>query len=155
MASPLKQKDCETCGNEIPEVALSCKFCGSQQRFHRRTEGPKVRFRVVNIEAGHPVVADAMAKLEAEIQRAKKDGVAVVRVIHGWGSSGTGGGRIREACRTLLSRKAQARQIRGVVAGDDYSRASNAGRGLMGRHPDLRSSERSDAKNPGITFVEL
>jgi hypothetical protein len=50
---------------------------------------------------------------------------------------------------------AQEYERRPEIAGDDYSAATVAGRGLMSRHPDLRKSERSDSGNPGITFVEL
>jgi len=147
-------KDCEICGNEIPEESAICKFCGSPQRSLRRPVGPKANIRVINLEAGKPTVADATVRLEADILRAKQAGAKVVRVIHGWGSSGAGG-KLREACRGYLGRQLRSRQIKGFVAGDDYSAATVAGRGLMSRHPDLRKSERSDAGNPGITFVEL
>jgi len=81
-------------------------------------------------------------------------GVRVLRVIHGWGSSGTGG-KLRDACRFFLYQEMKAKRLKGVLPGDDYSRAALAGRALMSRYEELRSSERSDAQNPGITMVEL
>ena len=48
----------------------------------------------------------------------------------------------------------KAGKISTFLPGEDYSKATNLGRNLMSRCPDLRSSERSDSQNPGITFVE-
>ena len=147
-------KDCETCGNEIPDLEFQCRFCGSHQQ-RTRTQGRTAgNVRTVNIEANRPPVDQALERLEAELARARQSGVRVIRLIHGWGSSGTGG-KLRDACRALLQRKLGARQVRGVVPGDDYARSTAGGRGLMEKCPSLRDSERSDARNPGITFIEL
>ena len=91
---------------------------------------------------------------EGDIMRAKQAGIRVVRVIHGWGSTGTGG-KLRDACRAFLQRQLAAKRIRSIVHGDDYSRSAVSARELMSRWPDLKASERSDTNNPGITFVEL
>ncbi|MGD0621760.1 MAG: Smr/MutS family protein [Thermacetogeniaceae bacterium] len=149
----MKMKNCDTCGNEMPEMSMSCRFCGSHQRERTRT-GSRERLRTVNIEAGMPSVEDGLARLEGDLVRAKQSGVRVVRVIHGWGSTGTGGA-LRDACRAFLKRKLTALQIANVIHGEDYSRATSAGRDLMNRCPELRGSERSDSQNPGITFVEF
>ena len=137
----------------MPEASMVCRFCGSHQRA-RMGVGPRERLRTVNIEAGMPSVEAGLARLEGDLARARQSGVRVVRVIHGWGSKGTGGA-LRDACRALLRRKLTARQITNVVHGEDYSRTSNAGRNLLSRCPELRGSERSDSQNPGITFVEF
>jgi hypothetical protein len=149
----MKMKSCDTCGNEMPEMSMVCCFCGAHQRA-RKPAGLRERLRTVNIEAGMPSVEDGLARLEGDLARARQSGVRVVRVIHGWGSTGTGGA-LRDACRAFLKRKLTVRQIANVVHGEDYSRTTNAGRDLMNHCPELRGSERSDSHNPGITFVEL
>jgi len=149
----MKMKNCATCGNEIPDPSLTCHFCGAHQRARQHAE-PHERLRTVNIEAGMPSVDEGLQRLEGELARARQFGIRVVRVIHGWGSTGTGGS-LRDACRASLKRKLAARQIANLVYGEDYSRTTNAGRDLMGRFSELRSSERSDNQNPGITFVEF
>jgi hypothetical protein len=101
-----------------------------------------------------PSVEEALARLDGELLRARQSGVRVVRLIHGYGSTGTGG-KLRDACRTLLSRQLGKRQIKQFIPGEDYSKAISAGRDLLGRFPELRNSEISDRQNPGITFVEL
>jgi hypothetical protein len=149
----MKMKNCDTCGNEMPEMTMVCRFCGSHQRA-RMGAGSRERLRTVNVEAGMPSVEDGLARLESGLARAKQSGARVVRVIHGWGSTGTGGA-LRDACRACLRRKLTARQIANVIHGEDYSGTTNAGRDLISHCPELRGSERSDRQNPGITFVEL
>jgi len=101
-----------------------------------------------------PSVEEGIARLEGELMRARQSGVRVVRVIHGWGSTGTGG-ILREACRVFLKRKLAVRQVANIIYGEDYSKTTNAGRELMNHCPELKGCERSDSQNPGITFVEL
>ena len=45
-------------------------------------------YRIVNLEAGMPMVADAMTALNREIRLAKRHGLAAVKLIHGFGSTG-------------------------------------------------------------------
>lgn len=59
------------------------------------------------------------------------------------------------ACRSFLRRELAAKRVKAIVPGEDYSRATAAGRELMSRYHELRANERPDANNPGITFVEL
>jgi hypothetical protein len=145
-------KDCDTCGNEIPDREMVCRYCNAQQSA-QATTGSRGRLRTINIEAGMPLVEEGLARLEKELARAMQAGVDVVRVIHGYGSTGKGG-KLRDACRTYLSRMRKAGKIRTFLPGEDYSKTTNSGRNLMSRCPDLRADERSDRRNPGITFVE-
>jgi hypothetical protein len=146
-------KDCDTCGNEIPDLELVCRFCGTRQAAVVRPL-PKERVRTVSVEAGMPSAEAALVRLEGGLARARAAGAKVVRVIHGWGSSGKGGA-LRDACRRFLAAELKAKRIKSFVPGDGYSRATLAGRDLMGRVPDLKAAERTDRGNPGITMVEL
>lgn len=146
-------KICDTCGNEIADVVSVCPFCEHAVAVTFRRE-PVVRVRTINIESGMPTVEEGRGRLERKLDDARQRGVRVVRVIHGWGSSGKGG-QLRSACRALLHRELKAKRLRAVVHGENYSRTTGAGRELMARYSELRRSERTDAKNPGITMVEL
>ena len=48
-------------------------------------------FATINLEAGFPSVDDARRRLVSEMQSARARGVRVIKVVHGWGSSGEGG----------------------------------------------------------------
>lgn len=147
-------KTCPTCGEEIAPGSPVCPFCETPQApdLSGRNAGPPVRD--LDIEAGLPTVAEALRRLEAQLDRARIEGVGVVRVIHGWGSASGGGGRIRAAARDWLQRQLEDRRIRFLLPGDQYSRTTPAGRDFLRRHPALRNAENSDRGNPGITFVE-
>ena len=147
-------KTCDTCGETIAPQSSVCPFCETPQSPGPadRAAGPAVR--EIDLEAGLPTVAEALRRLAVQLERARADGVGVVRIIHGWGSRTGGGGKIRAAVRNWLQQELDARRIRAVVIGDEHSRTSPAGRDFLRRHPALEASEPSDRRNPGISFVE-
>jgi hypothetical protein len=148
-----KSKDCETCGNPIPAKAFTCRFCNASQSVENF---PKKRERVIrsNLEAGLPTVVQALERLERDLREARACGVKLVRIIHGYGSSGRGG-KIRDAVRRELGRKLARGEVRAVVPGENYSPTTNAGRNLLSRFKELKTTERSDALNPGLTVIEI
>ena len=147
-------KTCAVCGEPIAPGSAVCPWCESPQApaAGDRAAGPAVRN--VDIEAGLPTVAEALRRLEAQLDRARADGVRVVRVIHGWGSATGGGGKIRAAARRWLQDQLAARRIQAVVVGDRFTHTTPEGRDFLRRHPALRATERTDRENPGIAFVE-
>lgn len=149
-------KVCSTCGNDIPQTAGQCRFCGAFQAAPAVRSPARGRNAVttVNIKAGLPAVDEGIARLEDEIMRAKHSGVRLVRVIHGWGSGGSEG-KLKKACRALLKQKKETGRVKSFLPGEEYSRDNPAARNLANRYPELLDSERTDRHNPGITFVEL
>ncbi len=148
-------KLCDVCGNEISVSSGQCQFCGAQQR-RLKTRGTRSKesIRTVFLEAGLPSVPEGCRRLEAELFKARKDGVRLLRVIHGWGSGGSEG-KLREGCRVYLNRKKAEGWVKLLLRGEDYSRNSSDGRQLMNRYPELLKYEREDSKNPGITIIVI
>lgn len=145
---------CAMCGNEF-DGGSSCPFCGTFQ--HTISSGPSRRKRIIatlNLEQGKPVVADALGRLDRELAAARMKQVRLIRVIHGWGSSGTGGA-IKAAVHSHLQSLVRKGNIRSFTIGDHYSDYSNDGRKLLSSYPQLRASLKTDRENPGITFVEV
>lgn len=146
---------CDVCGNEIAASSRRCPFCGSHQqqrrKAHRRCSSP---VRNVNLEEGMPAVEEGMERLERALLSAGHEGVQLLRIIHGYGSTGSGG-KLKKACRALLKQKAALKQIRAFLPGENYSNSTNAGKALIRRHPSLNNTEYMDRGNAGITFVEL
>lgn len=142
------------CGNEF-ESGSDCPYCGTFQ--HSVSSGPSRRKRTVltlNLEHGKPIVADALERLDREIAAARMKQVRLIRVIHGWGSSGSGGA-IKAAVQVHLQSLVRKGSIRAFTPGDAYSDHYNSGRHLLSAYPSLRASLRTDRENPGITFVEV
>ena len=149
----MKTKDCEVCGNPIPAQAFTCQFCNSAQSVKNF---PKTRERVIssNLEAGLPSADQSLEQLERTLREARSCGAKVVRLIHGYGSTGRGG-KIREAVRRELGRKLARGEVRAVVHGENYSPNANATRDLLSRFKELKTTERPDSGNPGLTLIEI
>jgi len=110
--------------------------------------------RSVNLEAGRPRVSEARRRLLAAIDAARKSRVRVLKVIHGWGSSGEGG-VLGPAIRRSLRLRVKEGRAAAVVPGERFSSDTAEGRELLRRHPSLHSDRDFNRANPGITIVEL
>ncbi len=148
-------KTCSTCGNEIPDDESKCRYCDSDQqpeRSSRRSGGEEIK--TINIKKGMPFVDEALDILSLELDLARSQGVQLLRVIHGYGSSGTGG-KIKQAVIQELESLSRAGRVHAYVAGERYSEDTQQGQDLLSHFPGLGSTLVSDRHNPGITFVQL
>ncbi len=152
--SSIRMTICSVCGNEGEPEEKVCRFCGAEVRTVAASPLQASVHRVVNIERGRPPVATALKIMENELGRAAYEGIRVVTLIHGYGSSGKGG-RIRTECRTVLERLKQNKKINQIIAGEDFKRRSGAGKSLLQRFPSLLNECSSDFSNPGITIVVI
>jgi len=112
------------------------------------------RVRVVNLEEGFPNRDQAYQKLEAALARARKDGVAVLKVIHGYGSTGPGGG-LRLAIRGFLRRRKEKGAIVAFVNGESWSSFDERSKVLFAKVPELVVDSDVGRGNKGITLVLL
>jgi hypothetical protein len=148
-------KVCEICGNEVESEVSKCPFCKSHMTgsASRRKKGTQ-RLTTVNLKADLPTAAEAIRRLGVGLEAARSSGAKIVRVIHGWGSTGSGG-KIKKATRAYLRRLERRGRIKGFVPGEEYSGLSDIGRDLGSIRPLLKRSLRSDTMNRGITLVVL
>lgn len=112
------------------------------------------RIDTVELKAGMPTVAEARVRLATELQRGRSGGAGVLKLVHGYGSTGKGG-RIRTALRAELAQLRTAGRVRSVVTGETFSIFDEETRTLLDRHPALRRDADLERGNPGITIVEL
>jgi hypothetical protein len=110
--------------------------------------------RTINLEAGLPDLDTARRRLLAEMDAARKAGVRLLKVIHGWGSSGKGG-TLAIGIRKSLRLRVKEGRVVAFVPGERFSSDTNEGRELLQRHPSLRGDRDCNRPNPGITIVEL
>ena len=59
---------------------------------------------VVNLKGDRPTVEEARQRLREVIDAALVSGIEILKIVHGYGSSGTGGA-IRDAVRASLRRR--------------------------------------------------
>ena len=108
--------------------------------------------RELNLEQGRPTVDQALGWLAAELEAARKMNTPLMKLIHGYGSSGKGG-RIRTASRRYLEEAAAQGRITTYLPGERFSIFDETARRSMQRYPQLRQDRDLDAENRGVTFV--
>lgn len=112
------------------------------------------QLREVNLEEGKPTADAAVRRLTFEIHQSRRMGVAVLKIIHGYGSSGTGG-RIRIDARSYLNRLKGRREIKDFIIGEKFSLFDEPTRAAFLRCGDLRKDHDLERHNNGVTFIIL
>lgn len=109
---------------------------------------------VVNLEAGMPTVATAKSLMSQSLRTARATGTHVVKLIHGYGSSGKGGA-IRSAVRRELEDRRRQGQIVAYIPGEDFSPFNADARQAVTRYPELARDRDYTRTNHGVTIVVL
>ena len=101
-----------------------------------------------------PSVSEALQRLETELALARQQKQLVVKIIHGYGSKGVGGD-IRIAAQKRLREMLEAKQIRGCIFGEEWSKSRNEVWELLQARPELKSDPDLGRCNRGITIALL
>lgn len=112
------------------------------------------RIRRINLEDDRPTVAQAKSRLEFELRLAKKQGIGVLKIVHGFGSTGNGG-KIRIAVRKELEKEQKLGRIAYYIMGEKLSIFEEDTRKLLQLYPEFRKEHDIDRHNNGITVVVL
>jgi hypothetical protein len=115
---------------------------------------PAASIRTINLEAGMPRVHEALAQLERELATARRQHCAMLKLIHGYGSSGVGGD-IRIAVQKRLRKLQDQGTIRAFILGEDWSASDAQTWALLKVHPSLKMDPHLGKRNAGITIVVL
>ena len=110
------------------------------------------RIKVVDLEKGMPTAEQARLRMQYELQLARKDGYAAVKLIHGYGSSGAGG-VLRTELQKELHKAVQNGAIQGFIAGENWRRADEKTWELLKRFPEWKKDADLGGKNKGISVV--
>ena len=108
----------------------------------------------LNIEIGRPDVIQALRQLEFYIANTRVKGDKVIKIIHGYGSSGRGG-KIRSATRKLLKQYKEDGRITLLIKGENFSIFDPSTRYLIERFPETANDPDLDNANSGITYIML
>lgn len=109
---------------------------------------------IVNLEQGMPTVESAMMQLRQTLLTARARRTGVIKLIHGYGSSGRGGA-IRTATLRELNQRKQNGQITEYVPGEEFSPFYANARHAVELVPELRKDHDYTRTNQGITIVIL
>lgn len=108
----------------------------------------------LNLEAGMPPVEEAIGRLRTGLQEMKVSRVKVVKLIHGYGSTGRGG-RIRTAVRNELAEMKRRGLIRDFIHGENFGPTDAACRRLAEQEKRITRDPDYGSMNHGITMVVL
>jgi hypothetical protein len=123
--------------------------CPAQTRYDE-----SVSCRIVNLEEGRPTVNVGLLRLDHALAAARADGVPLLKLIHGYGSSGVGG-RLREEIWKALDRFQRNGSIAAFIPGEDFRLSNQASWELVKRNKALREDRDFGRGNRGITMVVL
>jgi DNA-nicking Smr family endonuclease len=110
--------------------------------------------KVANLEDGMPRVEEARLRLEHELHTARGQGVAAVKIIHGYGSSGIGGA-LRTAIQAALRLAVRDGKVASFITGEDWRVSDTATWELLKRYPEFKRDSDLGRSNPGISIVVL
>lgn len=108
----------------------------------------------VNLETGMPTVETAKSRMSAALRTAKAQRMTVLKLIHGYGSTGKGG-RIRTGVRRELAALKQSGKIKEFVPGEEFSPFDERARRALVACPQLSRDRDYTRCNQGITVVIL
>jgi len=113
-----------------------------------------LKIKIVNLEENRPSVEQMRVHLDRVLVAARYDGTTILKLIHGYGSSGIGG-KLRVAVRASLSRYKKAAMIRDFITGEDFRISSEATWALVKSMPEMKQDRDLGRENKGITLVLL
>ena len=108
-----------------------------------------VKVKEINLEYGNPTVEQAMVRMVNQLSTAKGAGYRGIILIHGYGSSGTGG-----AIKTAVSKKLKEPMMQGMIRdsipGEQWKDQKKT---FLNQCPQLKEYEDRIHGNHGVTVV--
>jgi len=108
----------------------------------------------INLEEGRPTVNVALLRLDRALASARAEGVPLLKLIHGYGSSGVGGALRLEVWKAL-DRFQRNGSIAGFIPGEDFRLSDHASWELAKRYKAIKEDRDFGRANRGITIVVL
>jgi hypothetical protein len=110
--------------------------------------------KTVDLKSDMPSVHEALQRLDRELAIARQEKTKMIKVIHGYGSTGEGGD-IRIAVQKRLLELIGEGQIHGCIFGENWSKSDDAAWRLLQSQPTLKGDADLARRNRGITIVLL
>jgi hypothetical protein len=110
--------------------------------------------RTINLEADLPTLEEARRRVIDEIRKSSREGLRVLKIIHGYGSSGKGGKLCLGLRKSFALRKKEG-VIKDFILGEEFSIFNQVVLSLLDAVPELRRDPDLNATNEGVTVVWL
>ena len=143
---------CPVCGNELAAGCRVCPWCESPVKGGRGTAVTKEKIRCSNIKSDQPSADVALNRLKKQLHGAKADGVRILKIVHGYGSSGKGG-EIRYVVREYLDGLRYSALINYYLPGEKFGGAYAEAKKAVRQFPILKKDSDWNKSNKGITII--
>jgi len=110
--------------------------------------------KVVNLEDGMPTVEQARLRMQRELAVARSQGVVAVKLIHGYGSTGTGG-VLRNELQKELRKASTEGKITCFIAGEVWTISDETTWSWLKKFPEWKHDSDMGRGNRGISIVIL
>ena len=101
-----------------------------------------------------PSVSEALQRLKRELVLARQDKTKLLKLVHGYGSTGQGGD-IRIAVQKRLVELAESGHLRACIFGENWSKSDEVTWKLVQANSELKADSDLGRGNRGITIVLL
>lgn len=144
---------CSDCGNPRLVLAPQCPFCGALEVLFEQHS--RWACQIINLESNMPLVDAALARFHEDLEKLRGKGLRTVKVIHGHGSSGSGG-NIRREFRQAMDYGRWGDAIIEVYYGEILLPHLPAYKALLQTYPHIKNALTKDMHgNPGVTLLIL
>jgi len=110
--------------------------------------------KIIDLEEGMPKVEEARLRMQHQLQVARQQGYAAVKLIHGYGSSGVGGS-LRIELQKELKQQMGTAKIKCFITGEDWRISVEKTWELLKRYPEWKQDSDLGRNNKGISIVVL
>jgi len=101
-----------------------------------------------------PTCEQAKKKINSILFKANYEQTKVIKIIHGYGSSGKGG-ELRYCLREYFQQLCMKGRMKFYVSGEDFSRINSKGKKLLTQFPKVSQDKDLNRSNRGITFIVI
>ena len=113
-----------------------------------------MNLKTYNVEAGFPSLDEARRLVLEEIRKSRREGVRVLKIIHGYGSSGRGGTLNHGLKKSFALRKKEG-VIKDFITGENFTIFNPIVLELLEAVPELLADPELSATNEGVTVLWL
>ena len=110
--------------------------------------------KTIILKEGMPSVEQARARLQTELRSARQIGVKILKLVHGYGSSGVGGD-LRISLQSTLRQMTERHEISDCIYGENWRTSDERSWELLKRMPELKNDSDLGKGNKGVTIVIL
>jgi hypothetical protein len=113
-----------------------------------------MNFKSYNVENNFPSLDEARRIVLDEIRKSKREGVRVLKIIHGYGSSGKGG-TLHHGLRKSFALRKKEGVIKDFIPGEAFTIFNPVVLELLESVPELRADLDLSNTNEGVTVLWL